>query len=78
MSYTKPKYKLIQMHNETEEVIHTFETECLQDVLRHFGYFIRGCSFVIDKYAEVRIVDDYAELKEEFNEYKAKKGGKKK
>ena len=58
MSYQKPKYILTQVHSDESKVIHEFHTECLTDVLRHMEYFLRGCSFVIGKFANLKLVDE--------------------
>lgn len=49
------RYVLTQINGDSK-IVYEFSTEILSDVLRHFGYFLRGCSFVINKYADLQFV----------------------
>lgn len=57
-AYTKPKYILTQIHNENSKVTHEFSTDDLTETLEHMEWFLRGCSFVIDKYTTLKLVEN--------------------
>lgn len=71
------KYTLTQEDEFGRKVIHKFEEECLNDVLRHIKYFLNGCSFVFDMNDELRIINESFE--DGLSKSKpSRKGGKKK
>lgn len=51
------KYILIQDEGGGTQIRHEFTMDALDDVLARILYFLRGSSFVIDKYATLEIVE---------------------
>lgn len=50
------KFKLIHETINGDKIIHIFNTEVLETVLLNMGFFIRGCSFVVDEYASLDFI----------------------
>lgn len=66
------KYTLICDHGDGNKVIHKFCDDFLPDVLKQITYFLRGASFVINQYDNLKLVSEEVKFKKEKKHGKSK------
>lgn len=51
------RFILIHKRITGDKIVSSFNATCLNDVLRHIGWWLSGCSFVLDKYARLQFIE---------------------